>query len=365
VSDDYVQESTSEDHGVEDFDHPAEVKLWKIHVPGPRVLSMPKLDHDFIANCLNLSDCEARVAAHHRNLFHSQFGRHIEQTIQLRDFLSQYIRSLKGRVDTLSKQIRDINELVKLESEGDGRLAWSRLDRLGAVGLVIFSAVLLGMGLNTLATYLMDSGFVIFVQHPGLAYLLSAVNIGLAVLLKVGAGWCRNDVAKNRYFLWLWVAGLVSGVFWLVSFAIIFPNIGAQDLDEILANIGQGHSPWDAVLDGIYVCSQLISEICISAALWVHLARMIREHGPAWTMTVNPEHEGYLGALSRRNDSLRGATEKRALMEGRLREFQALEAAYVSKANSELKGKQASREGKRYGLQHAATGLFRETSREE
>jgi hypothetical protein len=331
-----------------DLDHPAELKVWRVRVSHKP--SMPEVDHEFIENCLHLEDCEARVASHHRSLFHLWNDAEIEQAAQNRDLVHHYIRGLERRRAILSGQILRTDELVKQEQEEGGAVAWSTFDRVTAAGLGLFSLVLLGMGMNTLATYLMDSGFIIFVERPALAYLLSAVNVGLAVLLKVGSSWCRDDATRHRYFVWLWGSGLVSGALWLITFAVIFPNIGAQGVDEIIASLGEESALKDAVLEGVFVCSQLVSEICISAALWMHLERMVRVHAPALVMASNPEHRGYLGCLSECNESLRVAVERRASLEGRLKEFQAGESAYLSKATSAARAKLAARQAERFGL---------------
>lgn len=350
-----------------DFDPPAELKLSRIRIPRPSRLSLPEVDREFIKNCLHLEDCEPRVAAHHRSLFHSWYAGDIEQAVQNRDLVKEHIRGLEGRIRILSRQILKTDELVRQEQEAGGKVAWSTLDLVTAAGLGLFSLVLLGMGINTLATYLMDSGFILFVERPALAYLLSAVNVGLAVLLKVGSSWCRDDVTRHRYFVWLWGSGLVSGALWLVTFAVIFPNIGAQGVDEIIASLGEESALKDAVLEGIFVCSQLVSEICISAALWMHLERMTRAHAPALVVASNPEHRGYLSRLSECNESLRAAVEKRASLEGWLKELQACESVYLSKANSAAKAGLAARQAERYGLNggNGATGLRNDVKSED
>lgn len=359
-------ESGPEGGNAADLDHPGELKVSRIRVPPPPPSSLPELDHELIKNCLHLEDCESRVAAHHRSLFHSWHARDVEQAVQHRDLLNHHIRKLEQRNENLSGRLQKTEELLKREQEAEGLVPWSTLDRVTAAALGFFSLVLLGMGINTLATYLMDSGFVIFVEHPALAYLLSAVNVGLAILLKVGFSWSRDDDSKHRYFVWLWGSGLFCGALWLVSFAIIFPNIGAEGLDEIVASLGEESALWDSVLEGIFVCSQLVSEICISAALWIHLDRMAREHAPPVVMEPNPEYRECERRLSEGNESLRADVGKRAELEGWLKATLAREAAYLSKASAAAKAELAAHQAERYGLDgnSGAAGL-RKTVRNE
>src|SRR5688572_30332071 len=110
-----------------DLDHPAELKVWKIRVP--HRLSMPEVDHAFIETCLHLEDCEARVAAHHRSLFHWWSDVEIEQAAQNRDMVHHYIRGLERRRTILSEQILRTDELLKQEQEAAGTVAWSTVDR--------------------------------------------------------------------------------------------------------------------------------------------------------------------------------------------------------------------------------------------
>ncbi len=347
------------------FCHPAEMKLSKIKIPDLATLPAPEVDREFIDSCLHLEDCDIRVAEYHRHRFHSQLAGKIERAAQNLHLVNKHIEAVDARIGTLSKKIRKTAELVKEEQKGEERLPWGTLDLFTAAGFGLFSVVLLGMGINTMATYLMDAGFVMFVERPWVAYLLSAVNVGLALLLKVGASWCRDDDAKHRYFVRLWGSGLFSGALWLVSFAIIFPDIGAQGIEEFIAGIGQESSLRDAVLESIFVCSQLISEVCISAALWIHLARVAREHGPALVMASNPEYCGYLRCLSDQKESLRAAVETRARLAGRLKELQALEDAHLSKAKSVLEAALAARRAERYGLDRGCTGSFHHIGSEE
>ncbi len=333
-----------------ELEQPAELHLSRIRVPGPDRLAPPEVDHRLIRDCLHLEDCEARVAEHHRYLFRSWHASDTEQAVQNRDLIHRYIQRLEERIRVLSRQLQRTDELIRQEQEAKGTTAWSTLDLVAVTGFGLFSLVLLGMGMNTLATYLMDSGFIIFVERPALAYLLSAVNLGLAVLLKVGSSWLRNDAAKHRYFLWLWGLGLFSGALWLITFAVIFPNIEAQGVDEVIASLGQESSLKHAVLDGIFVCSQLVSEICISAALWMHLERIARAHAPGVVMARNPEHRGYLKRLSGYNERLRASVDKRAALEGWLEALRACETAYLSRATAAAKAGQALRQAESYGL---------------
>lgn len=335
--------------GTSDPEQPADLHVSRIKVQASR-LQLPKLDDKLVENCAHLEDCEVRVAAHHRSLFHSWYAGETERAVQSRDLLNRHIERLQGWIARLSRRIARTDELLRREQEAKGTTPWSTGDRVLAAGFGLFSLVLLGMGMNTLATYLMDSGFILFVEHPALAYLLSAVNLGMAVLLKVGASWCRDDVARHRYFLWLWGLGLLSGAVWLVAFATIFPNIETRGVDEVIASLSKENGIKQAILEGTFVCSQLVCEICISAALWMHLERMVRAHAPSSIMERNPEHRAYVDRLSGYNEHLRVAVEKRAALDGRLKEIAALESAYLSMATSAAKARAAALKAARYGM---------------
>ncbi len=324
--------------------------LSKIPVPDkPNAEKLP-LDEAFIENGLTWEDGEARVAEHHRHRFRSWFAGAVEQMVQNRDLINLYVEALQHKTRFLSRRVKDLDEFVRHDREEDVGKPWSAFAIAGASLLGLFSLALLAMGVNTLATYLKDSGIVMFVEQPAVAYLLSALNIGLAGLLKIGFSWCASDQARRTYFASLWGVGLVSGLTWLVTFSIIFPNIGAQGIDDVIANLENQSSSREAILQGLFVCSQLIGEICVAAAMWVHLEGLIDQHAPLRTMEKNPEHRAYLKALSEWTERLRAAVAKRAALEGRLSELRHLEATYVARATAELRRRQASRMAQDYGL---------------
>ena len=204
-----------------------------------------------------------------------------------------------------------------------------------AVGVAlqfVLAIVLLLISINTLATYFIDSGIVTFIERPELASLLSAVNIGLAALLKIGYSWCPDARAEHLYFRWTWIAGLATGVLWIVMFSAIFPRLGTESLDEFLTQLERDTSTRDAIFEGLFVGSQLISEICIAAAFWIQLERMVKEHAPPIIVRPNPEFVAYSRQLDHWKSQLHQVEQKRCALEGRLEEFRALEASILQRA---------------------------------
>ncbi len=311
---------------------PDSLNLKEIQLPKCPQLSPADIDRDFIKGCLERSDRENLIRDYHKNRFQARFASQIESLARLRDLVISCTEVIRGEMDRAWQHLGKTQPLVRQAYEPGGKVAWLPLEVVVASMIALISVALLGIGLNTLATYLIASGIITFIEHPGLAYLLSALNIGLTALLKIGASWCRTDHAARTYFFWLWAGGLAAGICWVVTFSSIFPDIGPEDIDSLVDSLGKESSFRDALLDGVFVGSQLLGEIFIAAALWIQLERMFSDHAPRVLFGANPEHRAYSARLARWSATLKTAQEKRALLEGRLKELGALESAIEQKA---------------------------------
>jgi hypothetical protein len=287
----------------------------------------------------------------------AEYAEIIERLKCYLEFTKDWIHHLETRIAYYSGQLWKTNEFQKREREGSSNVPWSVLDRFTQITFSIFSFALLGIGINTLATYLMGSGYIVFLEKPVLAYILSAVNIGVAVILKIGSAWCNNDSSKRRYFLCLWVAGLLSGLTWLGSFSILFPNIGIEGIEGIIAGLSSETSAFKGALERIFVASQLVAEVCIAAALWIYLERLSLKHGPLFTVEKNPVYQLYFNNLSDLNKKLLKAADKEGAIGGCLKKIEAKKYVLLTSAVSALSAKQRSMAEKIYNLDGESLNL--------
>lgn len=312
------------------------LRVDKIKVPKQREYPILEVNKEIVANHVHSEDGERHVIAHHRHHFRAVFARYMEHAEYYIAFADRHIQDLNARIASCSKRLQNTDQFVRRECVGDERTPWNTLDRVTFVFLIIVSVALLGIGINTLATYLIGSGYVVFAETPALAFLLSAVNVGIAALLKAGSSWCPDDRSRHRYFLGLWALGLTSGSIWVATFSTLFPNIQTESIGELIAGLSAEGTGSSNTLEGIFVGSQLVAEICIASALWIHLEKLWRSHAPPIEIEANLEYKTRARAIAAWNEKLRGALEKKAELVGALKEIQHREAAFLLAASSEL-----------------------------
>ena len=146
------------------------------------------------------------------------------------------------------------------------------------------------------------------------------------------------------------MAGLFSGLIWLGSFSILFPNIQIERIEDIIAGLSSGTSAYKHILERIFVGSQLIAEVCIAAALWVYLEWLCIKHRSSLISEKNPVYQQYYKKLSDLNKSLLKATDKKGALVGCLKKIEANESSLMLLAISALSAKQRSRAEKTYNM---------------
>ena len=301
----------------------------------PYSKDLPQLDIDleYIRKVVLVEDGQSLVAEHHKNLFRSANSEIEERHSHLLSYESEREIEIVSEKNKVFALLKNTSEFLKDYSQ-KGKIPWNVVSRITSWFLVSFTIVLLIISTNTLATYLMSSGMLVFIESPFLAYLLSAVNIGIAALLKIFYYWQKDISNKVRYFRQVWWVGSLSGLVWLITFSMIFPSLGTTDLDEVLSEFSEVSVFSSSMLQFIFVCSQLVAEICIAAVMWIHLQRMVDDHFLPLTMHKNPEYEAYASRLAKYREEIRTVNEAKTHSGGLVRAIRAKEAAYISKAVS-------------------------------
>ena len=154
---------------------------------------------------------------------------------------------------------------VELASPG---VPWSWPARCAVAFLVFFSLVLIGVGINTIAQVLQNSGLSGF-EDPLRAYLFSLVTVGVSVGLKYLPRFFSSDKLKRAYGITIWSVGVIAGVIWALLFARTFPGM-TQSATQIVAaamtglnEVPASHSGWWLIYCG------LIAEAFIAAGCWL------------------------------------------------------------------------------------------------
>jgi hypothetical protein len=310
------------------------IALDRIRIPHAPHRAGVQVNGEQIRSVTHRDDGEHFIAMSHRNLFRS---RHAPQMAQLREYLvavGTSIDELKRRLGHATARLHGIDELVLATQPGATGVPWTRADRLKWVVLLIVSLGLLVIGVNTLATYLMGSGFIMFARQPILAYVLSCVNLAVSFALKSIAR-LLSDRGRRRYELLLAAFGIGCGAIWILTFALLFANFSGGSLDEIVQTLQSGTSSFRKSLENVFVGAQLFSEIAIAATLWLHMEGISSRHNPNLVASANPEHEAYLGLVLKLNDQLRVAIDLRGRIQGELAAFQALEEVLVASARAQ------------------------------
>jgi hypothetical protein len=164
-----------------------------------------------------------------------------------------------------SRRLRETEPYIDVSGPG---LPWSWSARACVAFLLVFSLAMIGVGLNTIAVVLQNSGLRGF-ESPTRAFLFSLVTIGVAVGLKFLPRFFPSDRARRNYGIAVWLTGVVLGGVWACLFSRTFPGM-TQSASEILANAMSGSetssdpsSGWWLILCG------LLAEAFIAAGCWL------------------------------------------------------------------------------------------------
>jgi hypothetical protein len=288
------------------------------------------IDEKIIQNMLHVPNGLRELMDHVQAVVEEIFSPEIESLTLRVEFLGQRIEEQEEEKRKTKAVLGDTEQFLTVCSPGGEGVPWTTFDLIKAVFFALFSLVSLAIGVNTLATYLIGSGFIVFLENPYLAYLFASVNIGITGLLKIGHAWQKDGAAKRKYVLCLLLVGLSFGVIWLITFSSIFPNIGNEDVEKIIKGLSEESSGYSHLMEGLFVLSQLIAEICISAAMWIYLEDLFLKHSRKEGKEKNPEYTLHEDILKRHNEELKALKEEQGQAKGRLRAIQATREALIT-----------------------------------
>ncbi|MCP4990585.1 MAG: hypothetical protein GY928_32465 [Colwellia sp.] len=298
----------------------------------PKESCFPEVDVDEkYVHSINSSDNgESLVRIHHSELFKTKYSGIIEEIKSLIKVFDICINERKSEQDRYSSLLSNTNRYFKY-NDGDNK-PWNNLERITVSLLIVVSAVLLFVGVNTIATYLLGSGYVTFIEKPYLAYVLATVNIGLAFTLKVGNSWFSVDRFKIIYFKCLWIVGIIMGLLWIITYSKLFPSISHNiNVDTLIMDILENPDNSNNMFEKLFVGSQIIAEICIAAAMWIHIDKLFGEHSGLMVKT-NPEYKGYDIIIQSCSNKIKSAETNKGKLQGMLAKIEAKEELLISNA---------------------------------
>jgi hypothetical protein len=250
------------------------------------------INEEFIkASALSI-DGEVGVQNFHRQLFRRTHAVDFARLSEGVRTANRAIEWLAARLKPLEEQLTKLDRFRVTEGHNPGASPWTFAEATLCALLVGIGLGLLAIGVNTIATYLRNSGVQLFAEHLWLAYLLSALNLGLAVLLDCIYSWIPTDTGKRRYFAGLATLGTIGGTVWIVTFSSIFPAID-YSISDVISAIGADTNGPSKVLEGVFVGSQIVTELCVAAVLFVHVKEIWGSHRPDKRVEPNVLYVAY------------------------------------------------------------------------
>jgi hypothetical protein len=213
---------------------------------------------------------------------------------------------------------------ARLQFYKDGRVNWT-LARDGGivVGALSGMAALLAMASLNVFSNLMNSGSMMFLDHPWIAASLSVLP-AIATFSVKYLGQLLPDKVKKHYGLALHGAAVVSLLIWVVTFAFQFHNNAGGELN--LDMVAASTAPDFAVA---YTIAQLLTEILVAACLFTACEDIYQKYAseelvenPSYTLA----HQQYLEA----KNHLHQLQEKLKADSGELKKLIAKRKIFVS-----------------------------------
>ena len=210
---------------------------------------------------------EERVRLYHEKRFMSAFA---ERLGTLRQLVCD-IRSNYDAVTAMEAQVASIAELtpVYLDETTDAK-QWTWPARLAVGSLLLFSFLLIFVGLNTNALVLMNSGISGF-ENPIRAYLFSLVSPAIAVGLKFLPALLSQSRGLPRLRDLDWGIGLVLSVLWALFFALTFPGMTTDPM-ALATSLPLGSVPASTASQGAWwlVLAGILAEAFLAVGCWVY-----------------------------------------------------------------------------------------------
>ena len=289
---------------------------------------------------------EEQITNYHRAMFTNKHGAELEQ-------LAHQIKHSETRLDGLEPEWRRATEKLNAIDPlfpNNGSAAkteespqpWNHWDRwmfvmagIGVVCLVVF-------GVLNISFNLIESGLVLFGDHPYRAYFWAALLPVGALGIKIGWDLITSRSFKSIYVWCCLGTGFLGVLVWLQSYASIYPSLSmstAEQLESIHLLTDQetadpkvpfGKVKW---VDMILVVSQAIAELFLSALLGIYMTIIYQKHRTI-KPSIHPEYLYWDGERLKLERSVFDERKTLATARGRMKELDSQLAVYLAYAKS-------------------------------
>jgi hypothetical protein len=173
---------------------------------------------------------------------------------------------------------------------------WTWGARWSVAFLLTFSFIMIGVGINTIAQVLVNSGLSGF-ESGARAYLFSFVATGVAVGLKFVPRFFELDSTRRNYGLCVWGIGIVLGIIWACLFSLTFPGMTQNPMEVISGALSSGASAQPTGAGWWLIFCGLMAEAFLAAGCWLSI-EAISSRFTTRRRTPNQAHQQVLKDLT-------------------------------------------------------------------
>jgi hypothetical protein len=219
---------------------------------------------------------EEDVRHYHAKSFNESHAELLEKCSRLQvnaaadlEGVNLHIKELSAIVHA-TKRYRDFNR---------DSAPWTKFARIQVGVLIVFSILLLGVGINTIAQVLYASGIPGF-EKAWRCYLFSLTPIGIAFGIKGLRSFIHDHKRAMLYTVGIWVVGLAFGFMWVLLFAERFPGLtqSASDIVNSISISASNSKPHTG--DFWFIVASILAESFLAAGCWLTAEAIIERHSP-------------------------------------------------------------------------------------
>lgn len=253
------------------------------------------------------------------------------------DQLEADIMGAVKNVEACEQALSKIERTVKRASSGeerspvlsarlyvDGQMNWTFLRDGGIVVCALGGmGLLLAMASLNVFSNLMNSGSMVFIEHPWIAASLSVLPAVSSFSVKY-FGQLLPEKYHKHYSLILHGMAVISLLVWCLTFGYQFHNNAGGEFD--LDAVGTSAAPDFGVA---YTISQLLTEVLVSACLFVTVEDIYQKYAND-TLVENPTYTVVLQHYQEAKNTLKELQNKRKADLGELKTLNAKRKIFVS-----------------------------------
>lgn len=289
-------------------------------------IELPPQNADHIAT-LALSDepdGREKIVQYARRTIGKLFGPELTELQTISRQGHDNLRGIRKQIAELTQVLNSTRRYNETDRQSE---PWTWFDKMQAVVLAVISIILMLVGINSMATVLLESGLRAF-ENPWCRYLFSMIPLALPFAFKYLSRQFTSHRGRAAYHTVVWLGGILFAVLWAVMFASTFNGItqSASDLASALTlnqteSTGSNHK-W------LLMVISLMAESLLAAGCWLTIESIVEKHessvrapNPAYEHTqaemnhwrsLEAEEEEYLGKVDGRMGALQDAMDKYA-----------------------------------------------------